>query len=298
MNPADLKVLITGAGGQVGRALAAANWPQGIEPLCLSRSDLDITDPKAVEQGLGIHRPDLIINAAAFTDVAKAEMEAEAAYAVNAKGPAYLARYARRNGCGLIHISTDFVFSGPGPHAEKARTYPLNLYGASKLAGEQAVMEEEPDALIVRTSWVFDAIGPNFVTKLLARADQAELSVVEDEIGCPTSADDIATGLILLAQKLLTGPAPEHRVFHLTNQGETSRFDMAQALFDHWSSIGHPVPQLVRARQADFAHSVQRPKDSRLSSRNLQLMLSWSPGPWRDALIRVVDQIGAGEARG
>lgn len=290
------RVLVTGAGGQIGRALAMANWPQPLSPRFVTRAELDITDALGVEAELATCQPDLIINAAAYTDVAAAEGDAEAAYVANATAPAHLAELAARQGIGLIHISTDFVFSGPGPHTEEGRPTPLNVYGASKLAGEQAVQLAHPAALIVRTAWVFDADGNNFVTKLLSRADQAELSVVDDEIGCPSSAADVAEGLIQLALRLQSGPAPEHHIYHLTNQGETSRYQMAQALFDRWASHGHHRPVLTPVSSHHFASVVARPSDSRLASSRFKAVTGWTPPHWREALNRVVDQIATGEA--
>jgi len=281
---------VTGAGGQVGRALSKAIWPEGFEVSCLTRADLDITNPEAVKASFDRHGPDLVINAAAYTDVAKAEVEPALAYQVNAVGPALLAEQSRAHGSALIHISTDFVFSGQGPHAEDAIPAPLNLYGASKYAGEQAVLLAHDRSVVVRTAWVFDAHGPNFVTKLLAQQQAPVIKVVDDEIGSPTSADDIATGLIHLSQFILTQGANAPRILHLVNLGEASRFEMAQAILDRQSRLGQVSPDLIPVSSASFNSKVKRPADSRLQSTRLSAILAWQAPSWRDALERVLDQ--------
>lgn len=281
---------MTGAGGQVGRALSKAAWPQGIEACFLTRAALDITCAQSVKAALDQNRPDLIINAAAYTDVAKAEIEPSAAYLVNAVGPALLAEQARLRDCALIHISTDFVFSGQGPHAEDEAPAPLNVYGASKYAGEQAVLLAHQRSVVVRTAWVFDAQGPNFVTKLLAQQQADLIKVVDDEIGSPTSAEEVATGLIHLTHHLLTKSLEGNRILHLVNQGYASRYEMAQAIIDHQARRGELWPPLVPVSASSFPSNVKRPQDSRLASTRLSNLLTWQPKPWREALTCVLDQ--------
>lgn len=296
MNTGACRILVTGAGGQVGRALASAAWPSVAEARFLGRGDLDITVEAQVRSALDRHRPDLIINAAAFTDVTGAETAAAEAFRVNALGPAVLAQAATERGCRLIQVSTDFVFSGPGPHPENATPQPLNIYGASKLAGEHAVLMACPGSVVVRTAWVFDEHGPNFITRLLAQASAATLKVVDDEVGCPTSAETVAEGLVALAHYMCTQGVPVQRVFHLVNEGEASRLELARALFQSWADRGRPVPELTPVSARSFGAGVRRPGDSRLVSGSLGALTGWTPRTWRDALSRTVERIDGGMA--
>ncbi len=285
------RILITGAGGQLGRALARAVWPEGMEVMALSRAQLDITKAAEVAAAIEDLGPDLIINAAAYTDVTSAEINPADAFRVNCMGALNLAEAASRRGVGLIHISTDFVFSGPGPHPETAVPNPVNRYGASKLAGELAVIALCPAAVVVRTAWVFDEEGPNFVTRILAQSAAAALNVVCDEVGSPTSARDLAEGLIVLADHLVAGRPVPHRIFHLVNEGQASRLDMAQAILDHRAGRGRSVPSLVPVSSGDLNLAVRRPDDSRLASERLQALTGWHPRPWREALDEVLDAL-------
>ena len=200
-------VIITGAGGQLGRELQLTAGP-GVEFIALGRGELDIADGVSVADCLASHKPQLVVNAGAYTQVDTAESEPELAARGNAEGPATLATACRKQGCRLLHVSTDFVFDGNSstPYMPDAPTGPLGEYGRSKLAGERAVMEALPDALVLRTGWVYSRFGGNFVkTMLRLMADREELSVVSDQVGTPTWARGLAQVLWAAAERVGTG---------------------------------------------------------------------------------------------
>lgn len=222
-----VKVLLTGAHGQAGRELSRTA-PDFVELLCLDRNRLDITDAAAVVRTVRAEKPALLINAAAYTAVDRAEGEREQAFAVNATGAGNLAAAAGEVGARFIHLSTDFVFDGAksSPYQSDDRPNPLGIYGASKLAGELAVRENSPGALIVRTSWLYSAHGHNFVkTMLRLLAEREELQVVADQVGTPTWAGSLARALWAAAAR------PElHGIYHWSDAGVAGWYDFAQAI--------------------------------------------------------------------
>lgn len=266
-----MSVLITGACGQVGSDLVAATAAAQVSSRAFGSADLDITDPAAVDTALtafakaatgedGLGRA-VVINCAAYTAVDDAETDLDAAYAVNAAGPTHLAQTAARLGLGLIHLSTDYVFPGDGvrPYQVDDPTGPHTAYGASKLAGEVAVLEAHPAAHIVRTAWVWGAHGTNFV-KTMARleAGRPTVSVVDDQRGTPTYAADLAAGLLELAHADLPGG-----VLQLTNAGETTWFDFAKAIF---VELGADPDRVQPTSTANFPRPAPRPAYSVLST--------------------------------
>jgi len=282
------RVLITGARGQLGTDLVAAAAAAGIPTRAVGSTELNITDPAAVDSVLKAFARStagvaggrsVVINAAAYTAVDAAEADAEAAYAVNAAGPTLLAQAAAQLGLGLIQISTDYVFPGNGarPYEIDDPTGPHSVYGASKLAGEQAVLDAYPAAQVVRTAWVWGATGSNFV-KTMAKlaATRPTVSVVNDQRGTPSYAADLAGGLLELAGADLPGGT-----LHLTNAGETTWFDFARAIF---AELGEDPDRVQPTTTANFPRPAPRPAYSVLSSA------SWSAAgltplrDWREAL--------------
>lgn len=212
-----MKILITGASGQLGRCLVdcarQSGLSSGMELSGLGRQELDITRAEAVDAMFRRLRPQVVINAAAWTDVNAAQQHMDQAMAVNALGAANIAAAATDHGARLLHVSTDYVFDGKArqPISETHPTGPLNVYGATKLAGELAVQREAPDAIIIRTSWLYSAHGSNFLkTVLKAGRRDGRLDVVDDQTGCPTSADDLAQALLDLAQRPAMAPGIYH----------------------------------------------------------------------------------------
>ena len=233
MPSANALIVLTGAGGQFGQTLVA-RWPDSLlsqyELIPLMRGDLDIADAAAVHSTLDALQPVLIINAAAYTAVDKAESEAEAAFAINERGVANLAAAST---CPLIHLSTDFVFDGAAstPYAENAATAPLSVYGKSKLAGEKALLAQKPDAMIIRTSWLYSEYGANFVkTMLRLPSERDALSIVNDQIGSPTSTHSLAAVVCSAASTRLDSaamPKEPSGIFHWSDGASITWFDFA-----------------------------------------------------------------------
>lgn len=265
----------------------------------LSRSECDVCSLESVDLVLSQRPWAAVINAAAFTDVEGAEDAPAQAFQINALGPAVLAQAVQAARVPLVHVSTDFVFSGVGPHDETARTQPLNVYGASKRAGELAVLASAPDAVVVRTAWLFDAQGRNFVTRILERAGDQQLDIVSDEIGSPTAAADLSEGLLrLVAVRLQTGDFGQTSILHFANEGWASRYELAEAVFAAWSDgAGLSAPRLRAVSAAAFAAKARRPSDSRLNCEAFARVAGYRPRHWREAVQEVVDQIKAAGAR-
>src|SRR4051794_23271610 len=199
-----MRILVTGAGGMLGQDLLAAAVGRGIEAAGVARGECDITDPAAVRAAIADARPDVVVNAAAWTDVDGAEAEEDAALAVNGAGAGHVASEAAAAGAAVVHVSTDYVFDGRArrPYAEGDATAPLNAYGRTKLAGERAVAAANPRHHVVRSSWLFGVGGPNFVaTMLRVGAERDELTVVDDQVGCPTWTGHLAEALLDLAER-------------------------------------------------------------------------------------------------
>jgi dTDP-4-dehydrorhamnose reductase len=286
-----MKVLITGAQGQVGRCLLAS-VPAGITTIGLTRAELDIGDAPAVSHAIEQHQPRVIINAAAYTAVDKAEIEVDAARRVNGLGPRHLARAAGACGAHLVHVSTDFVFDGRSgvPYAADAPTAPLGVYGLTKLEGEQAVYELLPDhSVVLRTAWVYAAHGANFLrTMLRVMGEKKQVRVVADQIGTPTAADSLAGVLWGLAQRPdLTG------THHFTDAGVASWYDFAVAIAEEAESLGL-LPAGVRVSAiatCDYPTPARRPAFSVLDKRSLLAALPLEHHHWRVSLRRVLKRL-------
>jgi dTDP-4-dehydrorhamnose reductase len=286
-----VKVLVTGAQGQVGRCLLASA-PTGVTTIGLTRAQLDVGDADAVNRALEQHRPSVIINAAAYTAVDRAETEVEAARRVNGQGPRHLARAAGAQGARLLHISTDFVFDGRAgvPYAPDAPTAPLGVYGLTKLEGEQAVRELLPQASVVlRTAWVYAAQGANFLrTMLRVMAETRQVRVVADQIGTPTAADSLAAVLWGLAQR------PElSGVHHFTDAGVASWYDFAMAIGEEATLLGLLPPgiKVAAISTADYPTPARRPAYSVLDKRTLLAVLPLEHHHWRVSLRRVLQSL-------
>ena len=282
-----MKVLVTGAGGQLGRALVA-RAPGHVGIVAATSKKLDISDGDAVLAFVERERPGLILNAAAYTAVDQAESDAERAAAVNDRGVANLVAAAESVGAGVAHVSTDFVFDGSASraHAPDAPTAPLGVYGATKLAGEGHLRAQD---LCVRTAWVYAAEGTNFVrTMLRLMGERKELGVVADQIGSPTSADDLADALWRLATQGESG------LFHFTNSGVASWYDFAVAIRDEGEALGLLPETAARVKPiatADYPTPATRPAFSVLDTRKTAEALGGSAPHWRHSLITVLEQI-------
>ncbi|MDG6079090.1 dTDP-4-dehydrorhamnose reductase [Erythrobacter litoralis] len=276
-----MKALIIGGAGQLGRALARSA-PTGAEVTSLTRDELDITDGAAVSQAVERSGATAIFNAAAYTAVDAAESDPEAAYRINSEAVGHLAQAAQASKARLIHVSTDFVFAGNAgmPYPPDAPTQPLGVYGASKRDGEHAALSA-PETLIVRTAWVYDRDGRNFVnTMLRLMQERDELGVVSDQLGTPTLADDLATALWSLAEKEVTG------TLHFTNSGVASWYDFALAIQEEANAAGlleRAIP-IKPIRTKDFPTPAQRPSYSVLDCSETYKHLGAPARHWRQAL--------------
>ncbi len=280
-------MVITGAGGQVGRFLAAQAARQGYAVRALTHREFDITDPAAA--GRHVQADDVVVNCAAFTNVDAAEEEPDAAHAINAAGPGYLARACADAGARLIHISTDYVFSGRVFSGQEHRPYeitdacgPLSVYGRSKLDGELAVHAELPDAHVVRTSWVYTGgSGSDFVAVMRRlAAGEKTIDVVDDQTGSPTYVKDLVAALLEVAAGGIDAP-----VLHAANAGAASRFDQARAVF---AEVGAD-PQRVRpVGTAAVPRPAHRPVFSALSMDSSAAAGLTALRPWREALAEAV----------
>lgn len=282
-----MKVLVTGAAGQLGQALLKAA-PKGLEAIGRRHGEFDITDSEAVNRQLDALRPAVLINAAAFTAVERAEAEREQAWQVNAQGPELLARACRNSGIRFLHVSTDFVFDGMQAQLlpTDAPTGPLNVYGTTKLEGERRVCAVLPEALIVRTSWLYGAQGHTFLSRILERLSSreqpaGEAAVVVDQIGAPTWVRSLAAALWSAV-----GQPDLHGVHHWCDSGVASRYDFAMAIRDEALALGllGQAAVLRPVATADFPTPVRRPAMALLDKRLLEQALGWRAAHWRENL--------------
>jgi dTDP-4-dehydrorhamnose reductase len=259
-----MHVLLFGGNGQVGHALQAC-VPFAGRLHVVTRRDCDLTDANSVRMLVRRVRPNVIVNAAAYTAVDKAESDRETCFSVNATAPAVMAAEAAALGARLVHYSTDYVFDGSKttPYVEEDPTGPLNIYGASKLAGEQGIVEAGCEFLILRTSWVYSNYGANFVkTMLRLRTERPELRIVADQHGAPTSANAIAEATVRILKHVDTGRWV-NGVCHMTAAGATTWYGFAKAIFAR--ATGH-VPSLIPVGTADYPTPAVRPANSILSN--------------------------------
>jgi dTDP-4-dehydrorhamnose reductase len=274
-----LRILLTGRNGQVGWELQKALAPLG-ELNALGRAELDLRDAGRIRDAVRASNPDVIVNAAAYTAVDKAESEREAAFAVNAIAPGVLAEEAKRNGALLVHYSTDYVFDGtkPAPYVEEDEPNPLNVYGASKRAGERAIADSGCRHLILRTSWVYGPRGSNFYLTMLRLArERPELRVVDDQMGAPTSSVEIARATLHMLQP------GAHGLYHLSAAGSTTWCGFARAILAH-AGIATPV---VGIRTEDYPTPAKRPRNSRLDCSRLSADFGLALAPWEKQLAEV-----------
>ncbi|MGC9270943.1 dTDP-4-dehydrorhamnose reductase [Acidiphilium sp.] len=286
----DGPILITGATGQLGMALAAqATMPHR----AVGRPDFDFDSPETIARCVAETAPSLVINAAAWTAVDAAEQNVAAAYRANRDGPAQLARLCRDSGIPLIHVSTDYVFDGEkgAPYLESDPVAPLGVYGASKEAGERAVIESGADAIILRTAWVFSARGKNFArTMINASRKTNNLRVVGDQRGTPTAAEDLAAAILAIVGAIRSqGWRPEYRgIFHATNTGDTTWHGFAEVIFDIAAKCGAARPTVTAITTAEWPTPVKRPADSRLDGGKLAAIFGLRLPDWHDATTRIV----------
>jgi dTDP-4-dehydrorhamnose reductase len=284
-------ILVTGGTGQLARSLEHQGAGMGL--LRIGRPVLDFDDLDAIPATLEALAPRMIINAAAYTAVDRAESEPEAADRANHLGPKLLAEYSAAHGIPLIHISTDYVFDGSkgAAYLETDTPNPASVYGASKLAGERAVLAANPRTVVLRTSWVYAAEGKNFVLTMLNAAKRMpKLRVVADQIGNPTNADDLAQAILAIAARIELGGWNDglKGVYHATGTGTTSWHGFAQSIFSFAAQYGHPVPEIEPITTADWPTPAHRPADSRLDGGALERVFNLRLPPWEQSLQRTI----------
>ncbi len=296
-------ILVIGGSGQLARALEARADGRALRRVGRPEIDFDAPDfdaPDGLPAALAAAAPRLVVNAAAYTAVDKAESEPDAAMRANRDGPAALAAWGAGTGIPLIHVSTDYVFDGlkGAPYVETDPTSPGGVYGATKLAGEQAVLAACPRAIVLRTSWVYAATGRNFILTLLnAAAKTGILRVVADQTGCPTAAPDLADAILGIADRIGEGWQDGYGgVFHAAGSGATSWHGLAVALFAAAARHGMATPRIDAIATADWPTPARRPPDSRLDCGRLGRVFGLRLPDWQVALARVVDDIFAARA--
>jgi dTDP-4-dehydrorhamnose reductase len=290
-----MKLLVLGAGGQVGHELSRRTWPVGYTVVALDRAGLDITAREAVFAAVAREHPDVVVNAAAHTAVDRAENEPEAAWAANCIGPVNLAAACRVAAIPLIHLSTDYVFDGtkPGPYREDDPVAPLGVYGNSKEAGERAVREIAPQHVILRTAWVYAAQGRNFAKTMLRLAgERPVLRVVADQIGSPTSAVDIAAAIAVIIAALAAGNR-SWGTYHFAGGGAVSWHGFAEAIFELAAPWRGPAPKVEAITTADYPTPATRPANSVLGCTRIGEAFGIVPRPWRDQIADVIRELYA-----
>ncbi len=288
-----VKILITGCEGQVGKSLVK-RLADSTELLAIDRKSLDITDEQAVTRLVAEYNPDIIINAAAYTAVDKAESESGLAISVNRDGPKYLSKAAQKVNAAMLHISTDYVFSGDktGEYSETDKTAPQSVYGKSKLAGENAVIEHCHRHIILRTAWVFSEYGNNFVkTMLRLGQDREALSIVGDQYGGPTYAGDIATALIKIAHAIEEKQEVNWGIYHFSGSPHVSWYDFAADIFNQAAARNmiSSVPILSNIPTSDYPTPATRPVNSKLNCSKISREFTIEPSDWQQALNQIQD---------
>lgn len=284
------RILLTGAEGQVGQELQQT-LPLLGDVIALNRQQADLSQPEALRSLIQALKPDLIVNAAAYTAVDKAESEVELCHSINAIAPTVLAEEAQKLGVRLLHISTDYVFDGQKntPYLETDPVNPLGSYGRSKLAGEVGIQAHTENFLILRTAWVYGVYGKgNFVKTMLRLGKEREsLGVVADQIGSPTWAKDIAIALSQLLSSEATG------IYHFTDSGVASWYDFAIAIFEEAQSLSVPlaIGQVTPLTSDQYPTPAQRPAYSVLSGQKTATLLGNYPNHWRQALRQMLKQL-------
>ncbi len=281
-----MRILLFGKNGQLGKELTR-QLNEKYDVVSLARDDADLADSSEIVKLIKQHRPQIVVNAAAYTAVDKAESEPDVAHAINGTAPGVMARAARNIGALFVHFSTDYVFDGDAtsPYHESDPTNPQSVYGCTKLAGEKTVQKATDRFLILRTSWVYAQHGHNFLNTMLGLAkERDELSVVNDQHGAPTYVPDLAH----LSKQLIDGYATKGEslpfgIYHATGDGVTTWFEFAREIF---TMSGNSEIKLNPISTADYPTPAKRPRYSVLSNEKLKKHFGLSLPDWRDALMR------------
>ncbi|GAB6855573.1 dTDP-4-dehydrorhamnose reductase [Asaia astilbis] len=288
----EYSILVTGGQGQLATSLKIIGKERVV---LVGRPSFDLADPETISATLERVRPSLVVNAAAWTAVDLAESNVEGARAANETGPAELARLCAAKGIPLIHVSTDYVYAGDkgAPYVETDPVTPQTVYGRTKAAGEQAVLEAQPKSIVLRTSWVYSGHCKNFVrTMVNAGAKNSHLKVVGDQYGNPTSADDLAKAILAIADQIQTSWKDKFAgLYHASGSGETSWHGLAVAALEEAVRHGQTMPlEVASIGTADWPTPAKRPQDSRLDCSKLERVFGIRLPDWRDGVARAVDE--------
>jgi len=295
-----MKVLVTGREGQLVRSLIErARDKVGLELITVGRPELDLENSASIERAVAAHGPNIVINAAAYTAVDQAEDEPERAFRINAQAAGEIAAAARRTGASVVQISTDYVFDGSaeGAYDEEAAVNPIGVYGRSKLEGEKQVRRENPDHAIVRTAWVYSPFSRNFLKTMVSlAASRDELTVVGDQVGSPSSALDLADGLLaLLDCWRSTGSAARRGTYHLAGTGATTWAGFASRIMDECRAAGLPSAAVRPIRTEDWPTKAARPRNSVLHTDKFHRDFGYRAPAWEDGVAAVVGRLASRE---
>jgi dTDP-4-dehydrorhamnose reductase len=282
--------LVIGRTGQLGRELART--PSPFAATFIGREGADLTRPEEAATVVERTRPALVVIAAAYTAVDRAESEPEIARLVNTEAPGVVAAACARTGAALVHVSTDLVFDGAkdGAYVETDPTAPLGVYGRTKLDGEARVLSAGARAAVVRTSWVFGPQGTNFLHMVLRLAASGEMRIVDDQVGRPTSGGDLARAVWSLGERLVDGAPAAEGLFHYAGADDAIRADQAQAIVDGAVARGGPPAQVVRVPTTAFPTPARRPLNARLDAGRINA-LGIASRPWRTAVEEALDEV-------
>ncbi len=291
-----MKIVLTGGSGQLGEILKPLLVSVG-NVVAPPRAQLDLAEPASIEEALNRLRPDIIVNAGAYTDVDGAESAEDLASAVNGRAPGVIGRWASSAGAAVIHVSTDYVFDGDGSHplTEEDSPRPVNVYGRTKLAGEQALLATPAAAVVLRTAWLFGATGSNFLKRVIRWAQTRErIAVVDDQVGSPTTTSWLAPAIVTLVERLRrcdeTERASLRGIYHAAGDGFVDRRGFAQAILADMALTGQSLAcrEILPARSADFPTPARRPAFSALSSRRFVETWGVAPQSWRKGVSEAV----------
>jgi dTDP-4-dehydrorhamnose reductase len=283
-------ILVFGARGQVGREIVALASARGVPVVGLSRGEADITNETTVRVAFEVHRPSLVVNAAAYTSVDRAEREPELVNLANVAGAAVLATVCTSTGVPLVHLSCEYVFNGGKrtPYVEGDRVAPLGVYGKSKADGEAKIRELAQRYVILRTSWIYGPHGQNFLRNVLKlAAERDELRMVGDQIGCPTATIDIAEAVLAIARKLAT-EAKVSGIYHFAGSGATSRFGFAQEIVQRQAIFTGRTPKVTEIKMAEYPVAAKRPLNCELDSSRFRATFGYAAAPWQHRVAEVV----------
>jgi dTDP-4-dehydrorhamnose reductase len=286
-------ILVLGGQGQLGQELVARAGSAGVLLTAVGHAEVDVADPKTIARAIAHVRPTLIVNAAAYNAVDKAETQQALAQRTNALGASVVAAAARRAGLPLIHLSTDYVFDGEKvvPYREEDPINPINVYGRTKAAGEEGVRNSQPQHLILRTAWLFGIYGSNFVKNVIRLAAERDaLAFVAAQRGSPTSTADLAKAILIAAEAIKRGGVA-WGTYHVAGAGVTSRHGLATAIVEAQSRFTGRTPSVNVVGVADFPDAAPRPTNSALDSSKFAAAFGFSPGDWKSAVDGTVARL-------